>query len=799
MRSVAGLLRNTRYVTRVLIKTPAFTLTVILTLAIAIGANSAVFSAIDGILLRPLPYPDSNRLVQLREVRAGSGESGVALARLLDWDRLNGTFDSITGYSTVDASLATGDLPERVVIATVAPRFFETLGAAPAIGRGFIPADHRLGQATTVVYSDGFWRTRLNADPSVVGTAIDVDGQSFVTAGVMPPSFRFLNPDVQSWSSLPVDAPWTQGRGPNESYRTAIGRLKPGVTLDRARADLELVQQRLAEQYPDTDGGIDVSVMPLKDMVVGRASGSLWLLFGAVSVLLLIACVNIAALLLARSTRFEQETAIRYSLGASRASIVARALLETIVLASAGASLGLLVAMGGSRLIRTLAPELPRLGNVAIDWRVLAYTLVAVVGVTLLSGLVPALRTAHPLVSAGGRGRLVSSGRHSVQWLLVGVQVALSVTLLAGAGLLVRSLEGLSKVDAGFDATPVLAFRTIRNSIEYDQYDRVRERIDRILDGLTTIPGVEASANSAYLLPGISGENIGEYRLTEGRADTEPSLLANGRFVSSGYFETLGIPLVSGELCRQTAGTSSSREAMVNRSFVDRYLPGKAVEGLTLTRRDLTVRITGVVGNARERRLDREPEPTVYTCDSGLTPFAWYLVRTTTATPLAIVGAVRAKINEIAPLDAVHDVVPLEERIAAEYAQERLRTFLLSFFAGSALLLACLGLFGTLNYVVSLRRREVGLRVALGAVSGNIIAAFLRNALYVVGLACLVGVGLSFLFTRLLSGMLYGVSPVDPLTLFGVVALVVVVATIAALVPAARAARVDAMVALRDQ
>jgi putative ABC transport system permease protein len=801
-RRIETLLRNVRYALRSLARTPGFTITIVLTLALGIGANSAVFSAIDAILLRPLPFADSDRLVRLTEIRDGSGETGVALARLLDWNRLSASFEGISGYSLGTASLTTVDVPEKLVFAMVAPRFLEVLGAAPAIGRGFIDEEHRIGQSTAVLYSDRFWHTQLGADPNVLGTTIGVEGQSLSIVGVMPASFRFLDRDVDSWSSVQVDAPWLLGRGTGDSYRVALGRLKPGVTLEQARADLAVVQAQLGELYPDTDREVGIGIAPLKDTVVGGARGSLWLLFGAVSVLLLIACTNIAALLLSRATKREHEIAIRYSLGASRAAVVVQLLVEVGVLAFAGAAVGVVVATAIAAALGALAPDLPRLDEVAIDARILLYTLVCVVFVTVLCGLIPALRNARGGATLSSSGRTQVSPRHSLQWSLVGVQVALCVTLLAGAGLLVRSFDALSRVETGFDPARVLGFRIVRNSIEWSDYDRVRQRINRMLDEIGALPGVDAAASSAYLLPGVPNDNQGEFQLVEGRADTQVRLIADGRFVSPSFFETLRIPVLTGELCRRPASNaerSSAGEAMVNRSFVARYFPGRSVIGLNLQGAgSAPVRITGIVGDARERGIDRAPGPTVYTCDSALTPFGWFLVRTA-GEPLAVAGAVRTKINELEPLDAVYDVAPLEERIDGAYAQNRLRMVLLTLFAGAALSLACLGLYGTLSYVVSLRRREIGLRVALGALSSNIVSQFLLKALRVVGIACAAGLVLSFAFTRVLSGMLYGVSPSDPITLSAVIVIVTAVAALAALFPALRASRVDPMQVLREE
>lgn len=794
-----ALLRDLRYALRQLRRSPGFAVAAILILGLGIGANSAVFSAIDAVLLRPLPFPDADRLVRVSQTLEGSPDTHIAPVRLEEWNRLSSTFEAITGYYTEDASDTSGDLPERLRRAWVAPRFLDVWGVTPVLGRGFTAAEHREGGPSAVLVSDRYWRNRFNADPNVLDRTVRIDDRSYPIVGVMPASFLFPEREVELW--FPVSSRFAQNSAQNRQLRwyTGVGRLKPGVTPAQARADLAVVQMQLGEQYPDPDREIGVHVEPLKETVVGGIRGSLWLLFGAVSVLLLIACTNIAALLLARAARRRQEVAIRLSLGASRAAVVGQLLTETAVLAVAGAALGLLVAAGAAAAFRVLAPELPRLEEVAIDGRILLYTVACAVAVALLSGLLPALRGARGAGSLTTTGRTQVAPRHAPQWLLVGVQVALSVTLLAGAGLLLRSFEKLSRVDPGFDPTRVLAFRVSGNWSESVDWDRLAQRINGTLDELGALPGVQAAATS-WSLPGVPVQYQIEFELVEGRSETEPPLIADWRTVSPTYFETMRIPLLAGELCRQPLDAQRASEVMVNRSFADRYFPDRSAIGLHLAWEDgsQTGRIAGIVGDARELGIDRDPAPTVYACSSAPSPFPAYLVRTS-GEPLAIAGAVRRKLHEVEPLRSVYEIAPLEERIEGAFAENRLRMVLLVLFAATALSLACLGVYGTLGYVVGLRRREVGLRMALGALQGNVVSLFLLKALRVVGFACAVGLALSLAFTRVLSDMLYGVSPSDPITLFGAVATVMAIAALAALLPARRAARVDPMIALREE
>jgi predicted permease len=790
------LLRNLRYAIRALARTPAFTITVVLTLALGIGANSAVFSAIDAILVRPLPYAEPDRLVHVMEVR-DEGEAPIAAARLEDWNAQSSTIEAITAYFTEDVSDTTGEEPTRVRWAGVAPDFLQVWRVTPLMGRDFAPAD-TAQRPTVVMISERLWRTRFGADPNVLERTIrlgDPVGFPFQIVGVLPSSFLFPDRNVDVW--FPDFTNFALGRNRNFLRYEGVGRLRPGVTLEQARADMNGVQARLAERYPDSDADVGIRLRPLKDVIVGGSRGSLWLVFGAVSLLLLIACANIAALLLARAAQRERDVAVRYSLGATRRSVAAQTLTEAAVLAFAGALVGVVVASGASAAFRVLAPDLPRLDEVGLDWRILTYTAASTIVVALLCGLFPAVRDLRRAESLAHAGRAQLSAHHGLQWSLVGVQVALSVALLAGAGLLLRSFEALSRVDPGFEPARVLAFRVSASNFEFVNTD-VPGRINRTLTELRALPGVE-SAGVTGALPGVGAITSGEIEITEGGAEIDP-ILAEYRNLSPEYFQTVGIPVLTGELCRAPVDAfepGRAEEAMVNQAFAARYFPTRSPIGLHLAG-GRSARITGIVGDARESGMASAPVPAVYVCvaTSGATP--WFLVRTS-GPPATFVPTVRARLRELEPTRTVYDLAPLDDHIGNAQAESRLRTFLLTLFAATALALACLGIYGTLSYVVSLRRREVGLRVALGALSRDVVAQFLARALRVVGIACVAGLVLALAFTRLLSGMLFGVSPSDPVTLSAVIAVVVGAAALAAILPAARAARTDPMQALREE
>src|SRR5579871_126740 len=793
---VEGTIRNCRYALRTMGKTPAFTLTVILTLALGIGANSAVFSAINAVLLRPLAFPEGDQLVKLTQLHPGIPEPFVAPVRLEEWNRLNSTLRGITGYYTEDTSETSGDLPEKVTRAWVSPRFLQVLGISPVIGRNFSPQEERYGGPSAVLLSYRFWQRRFGGDPSVVGKRIRAAGL-FVVVGVMPASFDFPNRDVDLWSTTPPDAPYAQNR--EATWYTAIGRLKPGVSLAEAQANLAAVQASLGRQFPKTDAMKSVSVEPLKETTVHGVRRSLWLLFGAVSLLLLIACVNIAALLLSRTAARQHETSVRLSLGASRVSVAAQLLMEVWMLALGGAALGLLVAAGAAQVFRALAQNLPRVHEIGLNGSIVVYALVCALVVTLACGAAPAIRGTRRTLAAslaqGGRSQV--AGRSPLQFLLVGVQVALSVTLLAGAGLLVRSFQELGRVSPGFDAPHVLTFH-ISNTWAEAGGQPAKQRTKRILDGLRSLPGVEA-VTTTVSLPGVPGNYAIETTTAEGRSETEPKMLAQARYVTPEYFAALRIPLVAGELCRDDGNRLT---VMVNRTFADRYLNGTAAIGRHLMQPVNpyipAAEIRGIVGDARETGLDRVPPPTAYWCTGSMQPTTFFLIRTH-GEPKALAGAVRQKVHELEPRRSVYDLTPLTEHISDGYAENRLRTFLLAFFALTAIALASVGLYVTLSYHVNTRQREVALRLALGSLRGQVLRQFLGQGVRVAVLGVLAGLACAAVFTRMLTSMLFGVSATDAATLTSVVVLVLAVSGAASLFPALRAARVEPMQALRDE
>jgi predicted permease len=560
------------------------------------------------------------------------------------------------------------------------------------------------------------------------------------------------------------------------------------------------VQTQLGEQFPKTDHDLIVQTTPLKETVVGGVRDSMWLLYGSVSLLLLIACSNIAALLLARTADREHEISVRFSLGASRSAIVTQLLSEVLGLATAGSLLGLLVATAAARAFHLLSHQLPRAEEITLNWRIVAYSLACGVATTTLCGLVPAIRgTRRQLANSLAQTGRTQVSRHSpLQWTLVAVQIMLAVTLLSGAGLLLRSLNELSHVSAGFEPSHVLTFQITGSWGETAEMKTLVHRIERTLDGLRSLPGVDAAATSG-MLPGVPALYQFEFKV-DGRLDPNRKVLADSRYVSAGYFQTVQIPVLVGETCKQGA---SSNDVVVNRSFADRYLPdnapiGHQLQGASYNDFQPLGTIRGVVADAREEGLNTQPVPTVYSCFTAPNPFPNYLVRTR-GNPTEMAEAIRRRVHELEPSRSVYGITPLQGHLDEVSFENRLRTLLLVLFAASAVFLACIGIYGTLNYLGRLRQREVGMRLALGALPHQIVTRFLVQGLRVTAIGCAAGLVLSLLATRLIDGMLYGVSTLDPATYGSVLLLILLVATAASLIPAWRASRIELVQVLREE
>jgi len=792
---------HTRSALRFIVKAPGFSLAVILTLALGIGANTAVFSAIDAIVLRPLPFPHGNELVRIyqHDSKGRDANTFVAPQRLEDWNRMSTALSGVTGYYKDDLAELSGPLPERVTEALVAPRFLQVLGVAPMLGRNFAPEEERFGGPNAVLISYDYWQQKFHGDRDALNRKLQIGSWFYSVIGIMPRGFQYPDREVQIWAPSPPDAPYAQRR--DETWFTVIGRMKPGVAVPQAAADIATVQSRLGKQFSKPDAELTTETVPLKSTIVGDSAHSLWLLYGSVSLLLLIACSNIAALLLARTAEREHEIAIRYSLGASRRTIVLQLLSEVVGLALLGAAAGLGVAAGAARAFHLLAGRLPRAEEVSLNWTIAGYSLTCALFTALLCGLFPALKgTRRGLVQGLASGsRTQASTRNPMQWTLVGAQVTLAVTLLVGAGLLLRSLDALGHVSPGFDPEHVITLQVSGSWGETANMAAVNSRINRTLDGLRTLPGVDGAATAA-MLPGVSSKYQMELKV-DGRLDPNRRVMADARTVSPGYIESLRIPLLAGQDCKEAS--PGTFDVLVNRSFANLYLGGSAAAGHILENAapsnfPMKGIVRGIVGDAREQGLTETPSPTIYSCFSAPNPFPNYLVRVH-GDPMQMADAIRRRIHELEPARSVYAIMPLEQHLSDAFTENRLRTMLLTLFAVTAISLACIGLYGTLSYMGRLRQREVGVRLALGAPRQRILTGFLFQGLRVAAVGCAAGLALGIVLSRFLRGMLYGVSNLDPVTYAGVVALLLLVAAMASLAPALRAAFLQPIKVLREE
>jgi len=804
--------QDVRYGLRMLGRTPGFTAVAVLTLALGIGANSAIFSVVYSVLLRPLPYPEPDRLAQVTRSYTGGGSPSVSVLKFHYWRDHNQVFERLAAYDILGAgfNLTGGSEPERVRGIRVSADFFPVLGVNPLLGRGFSREEDVPGGPKAAVVSHGLWQRRFGGDPALVGRAVHIGGEPHVVIGVMPPGFRFA-PEADVWRALQL-APDLN----DANYLGVIGRLKPGQTIEGAKAALAPLVQQLREQHPAFMSRTEnIRATGLREQIVGDARPALLMLAGAVGFVLLIACANVANLLLARAAARSQEIAVRVALGAGRGRLVRQLLTESMVLALTGGALGILLARWGLPALLAFSPgNIPRLGEITLDTRALGFTLLVSLATGIVFGLVPALAASRPHLADSIKAASARRSRVTASRLLVVAETAMALVLLIGAALLIQSFARLRAIDPGFDPRRVLTMQMSLTGSQYQTTAQVSGFQRLVLDRLEAVPGVEAAATVTNL-PLEPGPDL-TFQI-EGRAESrtgEDSGGAQYRAASAHYFRAIGIPLRRGRYFTETDTASSTPALIINEAMARRYWPGQDPIGgrITIGRSvgrmflDSTRQIVGVVGDTRELGLDRPAPPAMFVphtqvpdqitlLANRVIPTSWVIK--TRVEPLSLTAAVQ---REVLGVDREHpaaNVRSLEQVVGDSTARQNFNMLLLGVFAALAVALSAVGIYGVMSCSVSQRQHEIGIRMALGARRGGILNMVVAQGM----LLALAGVGLglagAFGLTRLLATLLFGVRPADPATFAAVAALLAAVALAACYLPARRATRVDPLVALR--
>jgi putative ABC transport system permease protein len=799
--------QDLRFGARMLRRHPGFTLIAALTLALGIGANTAIFSVVNAVVLRPLPFKDADRLVVIWESNPRNKENEVSAANFIDWREQQSVFDQIAALSYANVVMTGGDEPERLQAAVVTPSFFSALGTQPGLGRAFLPEEGVPGAARAVILSHGLWRRRFAADPSIVGKQVTLSGANLTVVGVSPPDFQLqfpTNRQVDLWLPRVFSAQLSANREMHFLY--VLGRLKPGVSINQAQSGMDAVAERLARQYPNTNTGAGVKLVPMQEQIVGKVRRALLILFGAVGFVLLIASANVANLTLSRAAARASEMAIRSALGASRLRVIRQSLTESMLLACLGGALGLLLAYWGIHLLVAAGlPTIPRLKEIGIDGQALGFTLLVSLLTGVIFGLAPALQVSQPDLSESIKegSRATSAGfQRRLRGLLVVSEVALALALLIGAGLLMRSFWRLLQVNPGFEPAHALAMNIALPGARYGQGHQQTAFFQQALQRIESLPGV-VSAGIVSNLP-LSGSNMTTGITRDDRSAPAPSDVpeVDYRIASSHYFRALGIPLRAGRQFDERDAQSGPSVVIINETAARRYWPGEDPVGkrLTITENPpVSCEIVGVVGDVKHNRLDDEPRAEIYAPHSQAPASFMHIVVRTVADPMSMVAAVRREIAAVDKDQPVHDIKTMEQLFAESISQPNFNMLLLSVFAAVALALAAIGVYGVISYAVTQRTHEIGVRIALGARRADVLKMVMRQGLVLALAGIAVGLIGAFALTRLMRTLLFEVSATDPVTFVSIPLLLAAVALAACWIPARRAMKVDPIRVLRRQ
>jgi putative ABC transport system permease protein len=805
-------MNDIRYAFRQLIKNPAFSLIAILALGLGIGANSAIFSVVNAVLLSPLPYKTPERIVSLWGTCPLNdiAKEVASWPDFGDWRQQAQSFEAMGGFSNAAPILANADgEPERLTGAAVVGDFFSVLGVEPALGRKFLPEENQDGTHRVTILSHALWQRRFGGNPNIVGQQITLNGSSHTVVGIMPPSFQdpvpALRHPVELW--LPLSVTDNMRRSRRGDFLSTIGRLKPAVSVEQARAEMKGIAARLAKQFPDTNTDWSVIVEPLHETLTGDVRPALLVLTGAVGFLLLIACANVANLLLARATARQREIAVRAALGASRGRIIRQLLTENVLLALAGGAAGLLLAAWGMQALLAVSPgNIPRLGSIRINTDVLLFT----IGMSLLTGFVfglaPALTISklnlNDTLKEGGRSSAEGATGRRLRNALAIAEIALSLVLVVGAGLLIRSFVRLQEVKPGFNPDHLLAAELSLPATKYAEDQQVVNFYDQLLARVAQLPGVQAATVTTALPLAGGGDILAFY--VEGRpfARTARTPDAESRSVSSDYFRTMEIPLRRGRLLSDQEATDA---VVINETLARKYFHGEDPIGKRVTFGNPQAAnvewwtIIGIVGDVRQSRLDTEPYAQVYASYRRAPRRSLTVILRTAGDPIAMANTLRQQVWSLDREQPLANTRTVEQVLANSIARPRFNTMLIGILAGVALLLATVGIYGVISYSVTQRTHEIGVRMALGATTGNVLRLVVGHGMFLASAGLALGVIGALAVTRIMSTLLYGVSATDPLTYIALVTLLGFIALIASYVPARRATKVDPVIALRHE
>ena len=804
MRDLA---QDFRYAARLLLRAPGFAFIAIAALALGIGANTAIFSVVDTLLIRPLPYRDADRLAVVWEfnVPRDRKTNVVSPGNFIHWRELNQSFEDLAAVSMTFRTTLTGagdatELPVQYISGTL----FSILGVRPAIGRDFTPQEDAPG-VQAVAISDRLWRQRFSADPSIVNKTITLDGRPNLVVGVMAPGFFVLDKSVDVWSTIGLPP---AARTPRGRWICVVGRVKNGVTMAQAQDDMTRVHAELARRFPDFNTGWTANVVPVREQLTGAVKPALWVMLGAVGFVLLIACANVGNLVLARATARQRELAVRAALGAGRGRLIRQLLAESVLLSCCGAAAGLFLAWWALIALRTTVAErlaIARLDQVAIDGKVLLFTLGVALVSALIFGIVPALTSAGPKLTDalkdGGRAGSASRGAR-VRSTFVVLETALALVLLVGAGLLLRSFVTLLRVDPGFDPAHTMTVKVSIPQAKYPDAPKQQAFFDQLFQKVDALPGVTAAGGISFLPMNGLGAATNFTIVGQPAPPRGQDLVTDVRVVTHDYFKAIGIPLLRGRSFDSRDAGTGVRRVIVNQTMVTKYFKGEDPIGKSIVvgwNDQGPDEIVGVVGDVRNQDLETEARATIYWPPSRFTyPFMTVAIRTS-GDPRNVVSTAVAALHDLDPNVAAADVKTMEEIVGDSVAQRRITMLLLSVFAGLALVLAAVGIYGVIGYSVTQRTEEIGIRMALGARRTSVLGMILRQAMSLAGLGIAAGAVGAWLLTRLMQKLLFGVAPSDPVTFGGVALLLALVAALAAIVPGLRATRVDPAIALRSE